>query len=458
MSAKQILVVDDEPDIRRLVADVLGDEGYRVTLAGDGNLAETAFRTSPPDLVLLDIWMPDIDGITLLKRWAENTVLPPVIMISGHGTVDTAVEALRAGADDFLEKPLSTARLLVTVQKALEARRLRLENSLLRDQFGSSSTLIGHSPVIQTLRENIKRVAATLSWVLVSGEDGAGKGVTSRAIHQNSIRSAGPYIEANLAAIPTENIAVELFGRETGRVVTTGHFEKANGGTLVLDEVGDLDLEIQATLVNALEKKHFFRLGGDDRVDMDLRIIATTNQDIETKVRRGTFRKDLYYRLNVVPLIVPPLREHPEDVPDLVEFFVHSIIEQWQLPFRRFSMASLNHLRNQLWPGNVRELRNVVQRLLISANEEDIELPELKIAIGEIDNDDRHIPQPEISDFEQPLREAREAFEQAYFRHHLEAVGGSMSELARRSGMERTHLYRKLKGLGINPRGPRTTP
>ena len=235
MNAKHILVVDDEPDIRQVVADILDDEGYRVTVAGNAVQAEAAYNTGQPDLVLLDIWMPDVDGITLLQRWADHGVLPPVIMMSGHGTVDSAVEALHSGAEDFLEKPLSTARLLVTIEKALETRQLKTENSLLRDQSGFNSTLVGHSPLIRTLRDDIQRVAPTLSWIVVSGEAGAGKAVTSRAIHQNSARSSGPYVEANLAAIPFENIATELFGRETGNGLTPGHFEKANGGTLVLD-------------------------------------------------------------------------------------------------------------------------------------------------------------------------------------------------------------------------------
>ncbi len=456
MNAKHILVVDDEPDIRQVVADILDDEGYRVTVAGNAVQAEAAYNTGQPDLVLLDIWMPDVDGITLLQRWADHGVLPPVIMMSGHGTVDSAVEALHSGAEDFLEKPLSTARLLVTIEKALETRQLKTENSLLRDQSGFNSTLVGHSPLIRTLRDDIQRVAPTLSWIVVSGEAGAGKAVTSRAIHQNSARSSGPYVEANLAAIPFENIATELFGRETGNGLTPGHFEKANGGTLVLDEVGDLDLTLQGTLVSALEENHFFRLGGKDRVEMDLRIIATTHHDLEAKARNGTFRKDLYYRLNAVPITVAPLREHLEDVPDLVDFFVHSIIAQWQLPFRRFSTAALNHLRNQHWPGNVRELRNIVQRLLISANEGDIELAELRFSLGDTDAGKGTVAHRPDVGLDQPLREAREAFEQAYFRHHLDAAGGSISELARRSGMERTHLYRKLKGLGIDPRAPRT--
>ncbi len=449
--APNILVVDDEPDIRRLVQEILEDENYQVTTAADAGEANRVRQSHRPDLVLLDIWMPDTDGITLLKEWAGNEGQEiPVVMMSGHGSVETAVEAIRYGAYDFIEKPLSTAKLLVTVERALQNDKLRKENQRLRQRLEPVATLVGKSEAMQRLREQIERTAVTDSWVLITGEPGAGKGVVARCLHHHSPRAEAQFVDISLAAIPPQNIAVQLFGAEEGGVVRPGRFEQAAGGTLFLDEVGDLDLNIQAKLLSALEEGKFVRVGGTQTVEMDVRILAATNQDLARAVAEGRFREDLYYRLNVVPLHVPPLREHREDIPEIVNFYLNWMVEKERLPYRKFSMAALNVLRHHSWPGNVRELKNLVQRLLILNRGEEVTREEVELALGQ-----RKPPPAEgfpPGSFDLPLREARDRFERAYLEYHLRRTGGNVTELAQVSGMERTHLYRKLKGLGINPK------
>lgn len=450
MTAAHILVVDDEPDIRRLVHEILEDENYSVTTAENAAAARAAVAQRRPDLVLLDIWMPDTDGITLLKEWHEAGLDLQVVMMSGHGSVETAVEAIRLGAYDFIEKPLSTAKLLVTVEHTLLNDKLRKENQRLRQHLEPASTLVGKSAAMQRLREQIERIAATDSWVLVTGEPGSGKGVVARCLHAESPRRDAQFVDVSLAAIPPQNIAVQLFGSEEGGVVRSGRFEQATGGTLFLDEIGDMDLATQAKLLSALEERRFLRVGGGQYVDIDVRIVAATNQDLDAAVRDGRFREDLYYRLNVVPLHVPPLREHLEDVPELVNFYLNWMVEKENLPYRRFSTGALNLLRNHGWPGNVRELKNLVQRLLILNRGEEVGREEVELALGNRKPDaETEIPQ---TLFSLPLRDARDLFEKAYLEYHLRRASGNVSEVADISGMERTHLYRKLKGLGISPR------
>jgi DNA-binding NtrC family response regulator len=450
MNKARILVVDDEPDIRRLVKEILEDENYEVETAENAARAREACDHQPPDLVLLDIWMPDTDGITLLKEWKEAGKESQVVMMSGHGSVETAVEAVRLGAYDFIEKPLSTAKLLVTVEHALLNAKLRKENLRLRQRLEPVATLIGKSRSMDTLREQIDRIAATDSWVLVTGEPGSGKGVVARCIHNQSSRNEGQFVEVSLAAIPAQNVAVQLFGSEEAGAVRAGRFEQAAGGTLFLDEIGDLDLATQAKLLSALEERRFMRVGGSEHLDVDVRIVAATNQDLDAAVEEGRFREDLYYRLNVVPLHVPPLREHREDVPDLVNFYLSWMVEKEHLPYRRFSTGALNVLRNHSWPGNVRELKNLIQRLLILNRGEEVSREEVELSLGA-----RRVPGGEElapTLFDAPLREARDLFEKAYLEYHLRRLAGNVSELAHAVGMERTHLYRKLKGLGISLR------
>lgn len=451
MSTERILVIDDEPDIRDIVRDILEDEGYTAVTAENAESGRELKRSEHFDLVLLDIWMPGTDGITLLKEWTDGG-LPdvPVVMISGHGNVETAVEAIRYGAYDFLEKPLSTAKLLVTVKRALQDSRLRRENLELRGRLALASELVGKSALMSQLRDRIERVARTDSWVLVTGEPGSGKGVVARVLHQKSPRRDNPFIELSLGATPTASVSNQLFGSEEGDVVHQGTLEEANGGTLVLDEIADIDLDVQGKLVSAIEERRFLRVGGRTPIEFDVRVIATSNQDLMALVKSGRFREDFYYRLNVVPIEVPALREHVEDVPELVDYYVRWLVDRDELPYREFTTGAMNVLRNYDWPGNVRELKNLVQRLLILNRGEDISAEEARVAIGgsmierELNYSD--------SVFELPLKEARDQFERAYLNHHLGLVNGNVSELAQVIGMERTHLYRKLKNLGVDPK------
>lgn len=451
MSKERILVIDDEPDIRDIVRDILEDEGYAAVTAEDADAGRELKRTGEFDMVLLDIWMPGTDGITLLKEWVDGGAPDvPVVMISGHGTVETAVEAIRFGAYDFIEKPLSTAKLLVTVKRALQDSRLRRENLELKGRLALASELVGKSDLMSRLREKIERVAKTDSWVLVTGEPGSGKGVVARVLHQKSPRRSQPFIELSLGATPSESVANQLFGSEVDDIVQRGTLEEANGGTLVLDEIADIGLDVQGKLVSAIEERKFLRVGGRTPIGFDVRIIATSNQDLPTLVKEGRFREDLYYRLNVVPIEVPPLRRHIEDVPELVDYYVKWMVERDDLPYRRFNTGALNVLRHHDWPGNVRELKNLVQRLLILNRGEDVSAEEVEVALGGsmIDNDMSYSQ----SVFELPLKEARDRFERAYLNYHLGLVKGNVSDLAQVIGMERTHLYRKLKNLGIDPK------
>lgn len=452
MSGETILVVDDEPDIRQVVKDVLEDEGFNVITAENAEQARRLKEENEAKLILLDIWMPGTDGITLLKEWSEAGVLTaPIIMVSGHGNVETAVEAIRYGAYDFLEKPLSTAKLLVTVNRALQNEELRQENLRLRGRLEPVADLVGKSEVIRDLKETITRTAATESWVLITGEPGSGKSVSARLLHSLSARRENRLVEFSVAAIPGENLALQLFGSEKDGQIQRGVFEEAHGGTLVLDQINDANLEVQAKLLSALEEGSFLRVGGQRYVAMNVRIIATTNRDLSGLMREGRFRQDLYYRLNVVPIHVPPLRDHIEDIPELADFYLNWMVEKEQLPYRRFSTAVLNTLRSYQWPGNVRELRNVIQRLLILNRGIDVSVVEVNSALGlgPPDNGGQTFPE---SAFELPLRHARDRFERSYLMFHLRQVGGNVSELASLVGMERTHLYRKLKSLDIDPK------
>ncbi|MHB8742754.1 MAG: sigma-54-dependent transcriptional regulator [Sulfuricaulis sp.] len=451
MNPGYILVVDDEPDIRRLLQEILQDEHYKVVTADSAKSAREAVRLQQPDLVLLDIWMPDTDGISLLREWSEaGNIDIPVIMISGHGTVETAVEATRLGAYDFIEKPLSMGKLLVTVERALENDKLRRENMRLRRQTEPSTTLVGKSPLMQQLRENIERISASDAWVLISGEPGSGKAVAARYLHAHSARKDAPFVEISMAAISPAHVASQLFGQEHRGTVTPSCFERAGTGTLLLNEIDALDAATQARLLDALEQKHFTRVGGRNPVELNVRILAASDQDLQKVVEEKRFREDLYYRLNVVPLRVPALREHREDVPELINFYVNWMADNEHLPYRKFTTGALNLLRNFSWPGNIRELRNVVQRLLILNRGGEITEQEVEQTLG--------TPAPVSLDayppslMEIPLRDARDQFEKAYLEHHLKRSGGNVAEVARLSGMERTHLYRKLKQLGVNPK------
>jgi len=450
MTSRHILVVDDEPDIRNLVHEILEDEGYSVTTADGGEAARKACRVRRPDLILLDIWMQDVDGITLLREWSESGELPcPVVMMSGHGTVETAVEATRLGAYDFIEKPISLAKLLLTVERAFESDRLKRENVDLREHGRPVIMPIGKSEVMEQLRQQARRIAQHSRVVLISGEAGAGKGTFARYIHEQSQLNKGPFVEIAVGSITRENSATELFGSEEGQSVHYGRLEQANGGTLCVGDIADMDLQTQARLLSVLQTSSFVRLGGNEDVEVDLRIIATTQRNLEQEVAEGRFRDDLFYHLNVVPLHIPALREHADDVHELLNFYIDYLVTHERLPYRHFSVAAQNRLRSYKWPGNIRELRNLVQRLLILGSGEEIEVEEIDRAIGsnvELGSERVGPAMP----YDLPLREAREQFEHNYLLHQLQEVDGSVGKLAKRVGMERTHLYRKLRSLGID--------
>jgi len=449
MTGQHILVVDDEPDIRSLVHDILEDEGYSVAIAEGGEAARKARRVRRPDLILLDIWMEDVDGITLLREWSESGDLPcPVVMMSGHGTVETAVEATRLGAYDFIEKPISLAKLLLTVERAFESDRLQRENVNLREHVQPIIEPVGKSQLMSQLRKQARKIAQHNSWVLINGEAGSGKDTFARYIHKQSTRRNGPYVEIAVGSMSGENSAAELFGHEDGETVHYGRLEQANGGTLCIGDIADMDTQTQTRLLSVFQTHSFTRLGGSEDVEVDLRIIATTQRNLEEEVAAGRFRDDLFYHLNVVPLHIPALREHADDVHELLNFYIDYLVTHERLSYRHFSVAAQNRLRNYEWPGNIRELRNLVQRLLILGSGEEIEAAEVAQAISAQPAAVKQ--QGPAMPYDLPLREARELFEKNYLMHQLGEVGGSVGKLAKRVGMERTHLYRKLRALGID--------
>lgn len=449
MTGARILVVDDEPEIRRLVQEILEDEEYEVITAKDAASARDAYAYGRPDLVLLDVWMPDTDGITLLKEWSDAGALAPVVIMSGHGTVDTAVEATRLGASDFIEKPLSTGKLLATVERALQNAGERHERSA-ENPLDVLSLPVGKSAAMRALRQALERAASSEGCVLITGEPGSGKAVAARYLHQKSARADRPLLEIGFAATPAEAVRERLFGRRKPTPATAGLLERANGGTLLLDEIADIASEAQVQLLRALEAHRFTPANGSEPVALDVHIIATSNQNLEAAVRDGRLRRDLYDRLNVLPIHVPALRDHREDVPELVNFYRDRLVEHQALPYRRLATAAINRLRNHDWPGNVRELRNVVQRLLVLDGEGEVAEAEVERALGAGGHDARRPPSE--TPFDLPLRAARDQFEKAYLEYHLKRTHGNVSELAAIVDMERTHLYRKLKSLGIDPK------
>jgi len=447
-----ILVVDDEPDIRHLLQEILQDEGYVVEVAEDGESARKAYRQHQPGLILLDIWMPDVDGITLLKEWSEKgNLTAPVIMMSGHGTVETAVEATRLGAFDFIEKPLSLAKLLLTVEQAFDFDKAAQESASYTQQGLIVNEPVGHSPVMQRLREQIKRIAEHDSWVLLSGEAGSGTKVAAHYLHANSLHHDKSFIEANLSALSYEKNPEEIVGHISGSDVIEGLLDKAQGGTLFLRNIDQADDVTQNFLLGLLQTHSFQHIGDSSSTPFKARIICSSYKNLEKLVEENVFRKDLYYLINVVPLHIPALREHREDIPDLINFYTNILVEQEKLPYRHFSLAAQNRLRNYEWMGNILELTNLVQHLLITAAGNEISLQEVESAI--VQKEKITVTGESISvSYDLPLREARERFEQDYLIHHLIKTGGSVGKVAKLIGMERTHLYRKLRALNIDPK------
>lgn len=450
MSTPHVLVVDDEADIRGLVQEILTEEGYEVSIAGDAAAAREARIRHEPDLVLLDIWMPDIDGISLLREWSRNQNLTfPVVMMSGHGTVDTAMEATRLGAVDFIEKPLSLAKLLRTVEQALEAGARARVNRPTRWLIPPLLEPVGKSGVMRALRERIKRVAEHDTNVLFTGEPGTGRETLSRYLHALSKRGGAPFVNLVLSTVSDSETEAQLLGRERGHEVTAGYLEQARGGTLFLNELGDMPPYAQRVLLSVLENAHFMRLGGARQMQLDVRFIASATPDIAARVEREWIRRDLYNHLNVVQIHVPPLREYREDVPDLLRYYADILVDRDSLPYRRFSVAAQNRLRNYPWPGNIRELKNLVERFLVLGGGDEITLEEVEQALA-YETPAGELPLVKQDLLALPLREAREQFERAYLMQQLQLCGGKVGKLAERVGMERTHLYRKLRTLGID--------
>jgi two-component system nitrogen regulation response regulator NtrX len=434
-----ILVVDDEEAIREALRGVLEDEGYQVVEASSGEEAAGLFREEPVDLVFLDIWLPGMDGVEALQTMREKNPLVPIIMISGHGTIETAVKTIKMGAYDFVEKPLNLDELMIKTERALGEYRLRLENIRLRAQMEEERVLIGESQAMRELKSQIQLVAPTDGWVFIAGESGTGKELVARRVHELSIRRDYPFVEVNCAAIPDDLIERELFSWEDGEgTIHRGKFEMAHRGTLFLDEVGDMSLKLQAKVLRVIQELSLQRLGGTEIIPVDTRIIASTNKNLEEEIEAGRFREDLYFRLNVIPLRVPPLRERKEDIPLLVGHFLGYFSKKYGRRPPRLSPEAMARVVQYPWPGNVREMRNTVERLVIMVPKDEIELHDL--------------PQPIFSEEEQApstLREAREVFERDYILQHLEQFSWNISRTAEFLGIERSHLYKKLRAYGI---------
>jgi two-component system nitrogen regulation response regulator NtrX len=446
MSSAKVLVVDDEQDIRETLKEILGEEGYEVEVASNAAEARAARAREEPDLVLLDIWMPDTDGVSLLREWAEAHLLRfPVVMLSGHGTVETAVEATRLGAFDFVEKPLSLAKLLRTVEKALEAskRRRQAQRTLIPPLVAP----VGKSRLMKQLREQVHKVASHDAPVLFVGEMGTGREAFARYLHSLGPRASGPFVVVTCSSLDEGTAAARLRGGVANGNVEPGYYDQADGGTLFLSGIEDLPRSAQRALHADLEDGGYLREGEKERIPLRMRFVASAKPGIET-LPDEVVRSDLVAHLNVITVRIPPVRDYAEDVPDLLRHYVDRLVDEEGLGFRRFSVAAQNRLRNYPWPGNVRELRNLVQRLLIVGGPEDIGLEEIERELAIQQPADEPLVKQDLLAL--PLREAREQFERAYLLQQLMLCNGKVGLLAKRVGMERTHLYRKLRSLGVD--------
>ena len=447
MSNAHVLVVDDEADIRALIKDILTDEGYSVTEAADATAARAAREVRRFDLILLDIWMPDTDGITLLREWSDTGELYcPVVIMSGHGTVDTAVEATRLGAFDFVEKPLSLAKLLRTVEAALESAGK--QSSAARNLLPSLLAPVGRSALMKSLRERVQQYARHDGSVLISGEPGTGRSAFARYMHGLSSRADEPLTTLTAASVTATNCEEQLLGIERDGEIIAGAFERAEGGMLVIDELADLGEKAQKVLFGVLETGSYTRVGGSEPKRADVRVVATVSSDYEACVESGKLRRDLVSHLAELKLRVPPLRDYAEDVPELLTYYVDKLVDAEGLTFRRFSVAAQNRLRNYPWPDNVHELKNLVRRLLLGGSDKDISLDEVETEISAAGPINEPLVKQDLLAL--PLREAREQFERAYLQQQLVLCNGKVGKLAERVGMERTHLYRKLRSLDID--------
>jgi two-component system, NtrC family, nitrogen regulation response regulator NtrX len=444
-----VLIVDDEPDIRKSLRGVLEDEGYRVGTAASAEDCLVELKKRAFDLVLLDIWLPGMDGLAALEEIKRSDMSPEVIMISGHGTIESAVRATKLGAFDFLEKPLSLDKTLILVKNAVEAHRLRVENRELKTQSLGRGEIVGNSVPMKALRQQIALMAPTNGRVLIFGESGTGKELVARAMHAQSTRRDNLFVEVNCAAIPEDLIESELFGHRKGSFPGAaadkeGKFQRANGGTLFLDEVGDMSLKTQSKVLRTLDEQRFTPVGDEEQISVDARVIAATNKDLEEEIARGNFREDLFYRLNVVPFLVPPLRERKEDIPALARHFLKEISSAYSRRGREITDDAIETLMRYSWPGNVRELRNVIERIVI-----------MNPTVNRLDR--KHLPplvlreggRKTSGDFS-TLHQARAAYERDYILKKLDELHGNVSRTAEVLGLERSHLYRKMKTLGIS--------
>jgi len=440
---RRVLVIDDEKGIRETLSAILSDEGYAVTGVASGEEGLQKLREETYDLVFLDVWLKDRDGLSILESAAARVRQVPVIMISGHANVEMAVKAVRLGADDFLEKPLSLERVLLTARKAIERRDLLAEVASFRGRAEGEEDLIGDSPAMARLKEEIARVAPTDARVLITGENGTGKELVARALHRLSARADSPLVEVNCAAIPEELIESELFGHVKGSFTGAsedrrGKFEEADGATLFLDEIGDMSAKTQAKVLRALQEGRFTPVGGTRAVSSDARVLSATNKDLSAEIRRGAFREDLYFRLAVVPLHVPALRERPDDIPRLADHFVRIGVRHFGMRPRRLTTGALEALQSYPWPGNVRELKNLMERVLILGTGEEIGVEDFPFS--------RDVPAVAA---DATLRQARDDFERRYILAALRRFRGNVTRTAEALDLERSHLHRKLKGYGI---------
>ena len=448
--SNDILIVDDEEDIRRLIQGILEDEGYAVRQAASAEQAYARIAEKVPALAILDIWLQqgDEDGLRILSRLKADHPLVPVLMISGHGTIETAVNAIKMGAYDFIEKPFKTDRLLLMISRALETAQLKRENQNLRQRVDVPMDLSGGSQAIANLKQTLERVGPTNSRVLISGEPGTGKDLAARLVHKMSSRASAPFLLLNCANLLPERLEIELFGSVDG---TMGVLERANGGTLLLDEVADMPLETQGKIVRVLQEQKFTRIGAKDPVQVDVRILASTNRDLHQAMEKGDFRQDLFYRLSVVPVRMPSLRERMDDIPALADYFLRQYAAANGVPVRTMSEGALAAMQLHAWPGNVRQLRNAIEWVMImnAPSAEPIRAEQLPPEITGAPGDDSmaRILDRELAAL--PLREAREKFEKDYLEAQVKRFQGNISKTSQFIGMERSALHRKLKSLGI---------
>ena len=448
-----ILIVDDERDIREVISDILGDEGYDTRLAADSDEAMAAIRADPPGLLILDIWLKDsqMDGIYILKAVKRDHPDIPVIIISGHGNIEIAVAAIKQGAYDFIEKPFNIDQLLVVIRRGMETSRLRRENQALRRRESAPSQMLGRSAAFRALLSQLDKVTRSNGRVMLTGLSGTGKELAARYIHANSARAEAPFVTVNCAAVAAERMEEVLFGHEGAETgITQGLLEQANGGVLYLDEVADLPPGTQSKILRVLVDQTFLRVGGGDKVRVDVRVISSTSRELESEIAEGRFRRELFHRLNVVPIRVPGLEERREDIPQLAEHFIGLLHETQGLPKRTLSEEAAALLQTMNWPGNIRQLRNMIERVLILGEGGDaISAAELPGETAAPSEGARVIVSGSVATL--PLREAREAFEREYLVTQINRFGGNISRTAEFVGMERSALHRKLKSLGIVP-------